>query len=116
VGGGPVAISAGGCPAVVARGWNTDYGNPCLLLRRSVLPGVFSRFPGGGRGRGGGCGLWVRCWVSEGTGGGLLSLSAGWVSYRHAVLWWVALWLLVVGLLFEICIVDASIFFLGFCV
>ena len=26
------------------------------------------------------------------------------------------LWLLVVGLLFEICIVDASIFFLGLCV
>ena len=32
-------------------------------------------------------------------------------SYRHTWLWWVGLWLLVVGLLFEICIVDASIFY-----
>ena len=35
-------------------------------------------------------------------------------SYRHAVVVVGGLWLLVVGLLFEICIVDASIFFLGF--
>ena len=66
-------------------------------------------------------GSWVRCWVSEGTGlpcVGLVCCLSRPAGVRTASIPCVGLGLavpgLVVGLLFEICIVDASIFFLGF--
>ena len=102
----------------VARGWNTDYCNLCWLFRCLVLLSVFVGVERAGA-AGVGCGCAVGCLRERACpvwGWFVVSAWAGRCPYRFdpCVGLGLAVPGLVVGLLFEICIVDASIFFLGF--
>jgi hypothetical protein len=101
------------CFVAVAHGWNTDCCNLLLVVVVSSTPVPFW----GGVERAGvvGGGLWVRCWVLRERAVACCLGWAGWCLYCLGCLGWRVCGA-GFGLLFEICIVDASIFFSWFCV